>query len=351
MHAVAKRHLLTIQIEQAMDGVFLLRSLVALEQAHDELQGLPVAVPDVDAAPADLGHSVELLDGIEKGLQPILDLIRRKQDLLTHEIELLPRNSAIEKAAGEQQYRIEKDALRSLIDRFQGQADALSGLLDQMERQRAAFQDAYKAASARSLASRQRLPRDPHTWMRIGTELEHLPATLGKLVTSVARDLRGTWLQSHLAWRLLFVVLEILWLGFILRLDRLGRPSAADLETRQSFSAKARTVSLALLRSLRWTLLPGGALVLAAWFLRLPPRDLHFLVLLVAVAFGGHLTIGLSRWIFISALIPPEKRQPTVHRGVVGVTLAMAVLVVLGGLGHLGLFCLPSSGSWSSAVS
>ena len=336
LEAVARRHLLTIQIEQTLDEVFLLRTTLALEQARSELQGLPVAAPDAHAAPEELEHSIELLDGIEKGLQPILDLIHRKQELLSHEMALLRRNSAIEQAAGAQQYRIEKDALRSLIDRFQAQADAVNALIGQIDKQRTALQAAYQAASARSLTSRQRLPHDPQAWARIAVELERLPATVATLATSMTRDLFTAWRRADLPSRLLVAVLELLWAGLILGLGRLRRPPMPALEPAQSFSAKARTVSVALLRGLRWILLPGGALVLAGWTLHITQQNLELLLLLAAVAVGAYLIIGLSRWVFTSALIPPEKRQSGVHRGVVGVTLAITVLVILDGLGRLG---------------
>ncbi|HHB13253.1 MAG TPA: hypothetical protein ENK62_08650, partial [Chromatiales bacterium] len=228
------------------------------------------------------------------------------------------------------------DALQSTLDQLRAIQEQITGFIAQLHQRQAEFEQAYKTATARSLTARERLPASREGWARLGAELRALPHTAVGMARTVVGDLRAAWAGADLERRLLLVALELGWLALLGALARIPAQRGVPLRPDVSFSAKTRIVILALLKRLPWTLLPAGALLLAAYVLRLPAKDLELLTVLALVAVGLQLVVGLSRWLFVSDLVSEERRDRGLYRRIVGVASVMAVLLVLADLGHLG---------------
>ena len=339
--AVAERHLLTIRIAQALDRVFLLRTRLALEQARTELQGLPASRPDPALDPAVLEASARQIRQIQAALKPVLQLIDSKTQVATRELALLETNRDVERAAGEV-YQQTFAALQSLRDRLQSQRREVARFLTELERQAAAYEQARKEAAARSLTAREPLPESTQEWARIAGEVRALPATMAAAWRSAGGILVEAWGESDLDARSMLVAVELGWVVFVLLLRRIPPPWAGGrLDPDWNFTTKARVVAQALLRDLPWTLWPAGAVTLAGRVLQIPAKEEELLAVTGAVAVALQLFISLSRWIFASELVRPDRRDVGLHRRLVAVAVLMGLLVVLSDLGRLGLISRP----------
>ena len=335
----ARQVLLTQKIQFLNESINLLESRLKLAAEKAEMEGITTTGLE-QTAPEKLKSWLDKIDSVQQQVTPAVTLTEGKLKVLRQQLALLEKRHRLGEI-GDRDYRTGKQALRRLIDGFQGQLLAMQQLQQELTRKSAALNRAYKWNLSRSLTARQSLPTDPAVWHALLEEIGHLPATLLKSTTAIGRDLTSGWRNADLRDRAGFGLLALFCLGLVLALGRLPRPRPRPMAEDQTFTMKTREVFYALLRSSRPVILFGGPLLAAAWLFGVEARLLQLILLLVLVWLALQWLTRLSYWLFISPLVPSAQRQPRLHHTILWVIGSAALFTLLVGMGHAGLLSEP----------
>jgi potassium efflux system protein len=334
--AAERRELLQKQIEALDESLNILKSQMNIQGMKGDFNSLNLTNLS-SFSTEELHTDIEKLKQLADQVEPMVTLTSGKLSVLQQQWSLLQKKFAL-KNISEDSFQKEKKIQTGLIEQYNTLLETQQFFEKQIRENLEQVERIYGENIQLSLTARQVLPHGLESWESLLAEFTDLPKNLRAIFIHSFRQVTSGWAQANLGRKILFAGLC---LALVLLTFGLGRISVRTKDVQGGelrFSAKARTVLLSLLRRSRFSILFGGALLVAGKIFHLEPSVFRVLLLFVVICFGVQLTVKTSYWIFVSPFIPPSHRQPRLHHTVIWATGFSAFFTLLVGLGNLGIF-------------
>ena len=326
----AGRRLLEMRIQDAEERARLSQQRLRLAQLENTLDGID-AVPATDSTPSDtLRTAMEQARAVVSELTATIGLIERRIAVLKQQKDVTARRPAPNPASrrdADQEIRL----IDGLIERLNDRLRTARVLLSRAVERPAPLEAAYQHAVRKGLLARRDLPTDVAGWRSVARELVALPGALGGALWGASAALGKAFAAFTPDRWILLLLLEVAWFAlaraFLRRLRR--RPG------RRGFAASMFAVSARVIRDTAWSLVPAGAVALAAWMAApSPPHDVVLLTV-VGTLVGVQLLSGLGRATLAALDTDSPQRNLHLYRQLRRLVLLGGVLAGVTALGHI----------------
>ncbi len=334
----SRRELLQKKIEGMNEALTILKTRIqvqAMKSEHDGMDLTGITHLSVGKLQADM----KILKRIAGQLKPMISLTTGRLDVFQQQWTLLQKQYAL-KNISEELFTREKKILTNLIEQFNSLLSMVQSFNTQIQQDLNHVEMAYGTSVRQSLTARQSLPHEPAAWKNVLVEFSTLPSRLQQLFTQTAYELFSGWTRSSPGKKIIISGLSFILLLLAMALGRLPIIKDGEAARELHFSVKTKIIGLSLLRSCRFWLLSGGILLTSGWIFQIEPTIFRILLLFTIVGFALQVVVKLSYWIFISPLVPLERRQPQLHHMVLWVSGFSALFALLVGLGNIGIFSI-----------
>ncbi|HHD57293.1 MAG TPA: hypothetical protein ENK89_06425, partial [Desulfobulbaceae bacterium] len=251
-----RRELLNRQLESLNESLNILKTKVMIQSMRSTYDGMDLT--QLTNLPTDtLKEDMKTLQYMKEQLKPLITLTTGRLNVFQQQWALVQKQYAL-KNISEDFFSREKKILTNLIEQFNSLLSLLQSFDIQVQQDLDRVEAAYGKSVRRSLSARRTLPHEPAVWKSLFIEFSTLPSRLRQVFTKTANELISGWIQASPGKKLIISGLSLVLLLLAIALGHIPVVKKTQAVRRLQFSAKAKIISLSLLRSSRFLLLSGG---------------------------------------------------------------------------------------------